>query len=211
MSRDDCCEDRRCDCFHFRQNWTPGSIYKPGEAVSHEGSSYVAIHLNQGDAPPSPNWVTLAARGPQGSAGPAGPPGAMGPPGIAGVSDLYVFKSVREDNINVGVGGQDIARLRIPAGAYFVMASIKFANFDSDDQDWSFLMKLDGAGLASANGRATGAGDAGIQNGYVYLCAAVDSPTGGMLILHGSGYSIHVFPGSLQFMASKVGIIHPQS
>lgn len=217
MSRDDCCEDRRCDCLHFRQNWTQGSIYKPGEAVSYEGSSYAALHLNQNDPPPGPNWATIAARGPQGPGGPAGPPGAMGPPGLAGASDLYVFQAGRPADVNLGSDGQDIATLRVPAGSYLVMAAIRFTNMDTDDQNWSFVIRLDGAGLASASGRAQGEGGGGLliagdaKDGHATLFATATTPNGGTLLLRGNGYSIHVNLGGVQLIAAKVGVIHPQS
>lgn len=55
------CEDQGCDCcIRFRDGWSAGSIYRPGNAVPYNGSSYVAIHWNQNDPPASCNWATMA-------------------------------------------------------------------------------------------------------------------------------------------------------
>lgn len=75
----------------WRGDWADG-YYAPGEAVSYDGSSYVAT---ENISPPSvqtpdvdPRWELVAARGdpggPMGPQGPVGPEGPVGPPGADG-------------------------------------------------------------------------------------------------------------------------------
>ncbi len=63
MSRDDCgeCSDKQCGRIRFRETWSEGGIYRPGDPIPLNGSRYVAIYPNQNDPPPSPNWALLAA------------------------------------------------------------------------------------------------------------------------------------------------------
>ena len=92
MSREErceCCGNEHGCCLRFREGWTPASIYRPGDAVPLAGSSYIAIHPNQNDKPPSPNWALIAAKG---DAGPPGPPDRPAPPVTMGrpVSPAYL-------------------------------------------------------------------------------------------------------------------------
>lgn len=77
----------------WRGEWASGSSYQVRDAVLYQGSSYIALFANQGSAPPSSNWMLLAAKGEKGDAGttgatgpagPQGPSGATGPTGPAG-------------------------------------------------------------------------------------------------------------------------------
>ena len=91
--------------------WSAASSYSPGDAVSHAGSSYVALQGNfnvgssdvpssrsfqvgsQGSvqsepSPTSPDWSLLAQTGNIGPAGAQGPPGNAGPQGAIGLTGL---------------------------------------------------------------------------------------------------------------------------
>lgn len=73
----------------WRGNWTSAATYNANDAVSYNGSSYVAL-ANNINKPPDANptlWQMIAqqgAPGVQGATGPAGPQGAQGVPGPTG-------------------------------------------------------------------------------------------------------------------------------
>ena len=62
-------------CFNWRGAWSSATTYFVGDAVVHNGSSYLAIADNSNSQPPSANWDTLAAKGDTGATGPAGAEG----------------------------------------------------------------------------------------------------------------------------------------
>ena len=71
----------------WRGVWSSAVVYAPSDAVSSDGSSYVAILPNTNVAPPSVDWLLLAAKGDagaQGAQGPMGPQGDLGPLGPQG-------------------------------------------------------------------------------------------------------------------------------
>jgi hypothetical protein len=220
MTRDELpkCEEHKCECLRFREAWTSGSIYRPGDAVPCKGSSYVAIHWNQNDPPPSANWATVASRGADGPAGPVGPtgmPGPTGPAGTSGATDLYAYTAPQDaTDINLGSGGQVIATLQVPAGTYLIMGSVGFVNQDTDDQSWGMQVLLDGNVVASASGRATGTGGGGFFitgdriSGSTSFLGSGTAAAADAITLRGSGYSIHVDPSNIVFLALKVGAIH---
>ncbi|MDE3106154.1 MAG: collagen-like protein [Acidobacteriota bacterium] len=78
----------------FQGVWQAGPVYSVGDAVSSNGSSYIALSINTGLLPAvNPQaWALLAqagATGPTGAAGavgPQGPPGVAGPQGLAGAT-----------------------------------------------------------------------------------------------------------------------------
>ena len=55
----------------WRGPWAAETVYAANDAVSHNGSAYVAVSENTGSEPPSANWNTLAEKGDQGEVGPA--------------------------------------------------------------------------------------------------------------------------------------------
>ena len=221
------CEEMRGHCrLHFRESWNSGSIYRPGDAVPYDGSSYVAIHWNQNDPPPSSNWANIAAKGDagqggaQGPVGPPGPVGPQGPAGISGASDLYAFAPSGEpQDINVGTDGQDVAQLALPPGSYLAMATVGLINFDSDQQGFEIRLFKDSEVIATYFGTAWGGGstlgvpDPDFASLVIPILAAFTvEDSGATLILRVNGYSIHVrVPGTVQLMAIKVGTIHPVS
>jgi collagen triple helix repeat protein len=73
----------------WRGLWNPATIYLPDEAVSRDGSAYVAL-TGSAAVDPSSNpatWSLLAAKGDaNGIVGPTGPQGPQGPAGSAGAT-----------------------------------------------------------------------------------------------------------------------------
>lgn len=69
---------------NWRGAWSAAETYLVDDAVSHEGSSYVAIAENTNSEPPSAEWELLAEGGDDGAIGPAGPVGPQGPAGAVG-------------------------------------------------------------------------------------------------------------------------------
>ena len=68
----------------WRGEWASGTFYQLRDAVAYQGASYIAIFSSQGSAPPSSNWMVLAAAGAKGEQGATGATGATGPQGPAG-------------------------------------------------------------------------------------------------------------------------------
>lgn len=208
------CEERGCECrIHFREAWTPGSIYRPGDAVPYNGSSYVAIHWNQNDPPPSGNWATIASKGDTGPAGPAGPQGsqgAQGPAGASGTSDVYVFNTQQFGDFSTD--GTDLAQVAIPAGSYVVMGTIGLMVNDSDDQTWTLELRSGDTVISTFSARARGAGGGGIavtgdgnpENASILAVYSTASET--TLALRGYAYKTSC--QSLTLVAMKVGTIH---
>lgn len=114
----------------------------------------------------------------------------------------------------MGSGGQDIATLRVPAGSYLIMASVGFANQDTDDQNWGMEIQMNGTAISQASGRAAGTGGGGVLitgdviSATTSLVASGIAATDSTITLHGSGYSIHVWPFNIVLVALKVGAIH---
>lgn len=197
------CEDRGCDCcLHFREEWTPGSIYRPGEAVPYDGSSYVAIHWNQNDPPPSGNWAQISSKGDAGPAGAPGAPGAtgpagpQGPPGDSTGSAIYTNSRLTDsDGVGFVPEGVDITTLSVDQGCYVVMATVLMQNVDGDDQNWTIELRQADTVLCTARGRASsGQFDSGV------VIAPFSNNADGFvrLTLRGYGYNIVVSPTLLQ-------------
>lgn len=210
------CEEQGCECcFRFREGWSAGSIYRPGDAVPYNGSSYVALHWNQNDPPPSCNWATIASKGdtgPAGPVGPAGPQGAAGPAGASGVSDVYAFATA-QPQVAFQTGGADIASLAIPAGSYVITGTVGLTDWDSDDQTWTLELRSGGTVIATFTGRAhgTGASSAPDTGGDPYpenatVLATYSAAADTTLTLR--GYAFNTVPTSITIVAMKVGTIH---
>jgi len=86
--------------FLWRGAWSATETYQPGEAVSYNGVSYIALVENLNSEPPSVNWDVLSARGatgatgatgaqgPTGATGAKGDTGSQGPQGIQGIQGV---------------------------------------------------------------------------------------------------------------------------
>jgi hypothetical protein len=69
----------------WRGAWSTTLAYRVNDAVSFQGTSYIARLANTGVTPTNTtNWAVLAAKGAAGATGPAGPAGLAGPAGPAG-------------------------------------------------------------------------------------------------------------------------------
>ena len=68
----------------WRGEWDAVTAYQATDAVSYEGSAYIAVTANEAEAPGTgSSWNLLAARGEQ------GPPGAGGSGGGGGLPEIY--------------------------------------------------------------------------------------------------------------------------
>jgi hypothetical protein len=76
----------------FRNAWISSTIYAIGDAVSENGSSYIALFVNQGIDPAidvansGGTWAVLALKGADGVTGAAGPAGPIGATGLTGAT-----------------------------------------------------------------------------------------------------------------------------
>lgn len=68
----------------WRGAWSSSTAYVVDDAVSSNGSSYIAVANNTNSQPPSANWNVLASKGDTGATGPAGAQGATGATGAQG-------------------------------------------------------------------------------------------------------------------------------
>jgi hypothetical protein len=93
------------------------------------------------------------------------------------------------------------------------MGSVGFVNRDTDDQNWALEARLDGNVIAKASGRATGTGGGGFWitgdqiSGSTSFLGSGTAMAANTITLHGTGYSIHVSPSNIVFLALKVGTI----
>ena len=79
--------------FVWRGPWAAETVYAVNDAVSHNGSAYVAVAESTGSEPPSENWNTLAEKGDQGESGTQGEPGpAYVPDPSALANGAYVLQ-----------------------------------------------------------------------------------------------------------------------
>jgi len=79
--------------FVWRGPWAAETAYAMNDAVSHNGSAYVAVAESTGSEPPSENWNTLAEKGDQGESGPQGEAGpAYVPDPSALANGAYVLQ-----------------------------------------------------------------------------------------------------------------------
>jgi hypothetical protein len=153
------CEDKKNHCcIRFREAWSPGSIYCPGDAVPYQGSSYVAIHPNQNDAPPSGNWALIAGKG---DAGPGGAAGAPGVAGSSGSADVYVLSAMFDQTTT------DLLPI-LPAGNYVLIGTVSVANEDGDAQDYMLAVNFGSAKLVTYLGRSNGINES--VNGDIVMC-----------------------------------------
>lgn len=72
----------------FKGAWSSTANYAVNDAVSHNGSSWIAktAHVNTAPAESNANWDLLSRKGDPGAAGPPGPQGSRGPRGETGLT-----------------------------------------------------------------------------------------------------------------------------
>ena len=123
----------------WRGNWTSAATYNANDAVSYNGSSYVAL-ANNINKPPDANptlWELIAQKGDQGVQGPQGATGATGPTGPAstvpgpqgptGPTGPPGPTAVSGDAGNTAMLGSD-SRLYVPATALATTTKIGSIN-----------------------------------------------------------------------------------
>jgi len=69
------------------------------------------------------------AAGPQGPQGVAGPAGGTGPAGPAGVTNIYTVSQAA--GVNIDINGEAVASLSLPAGQYWVMATVNISSHNT--------------------------------------------------------------------------------
>ena len=206
----DCGDRKEHCCIRFREAWSAGSIYRPGDAVPYQSSSYVAVYPNQNDSPPSSNWALIAGKGDAGSAGPPGATGPQGPAGISGATEVYESPRTGDSSdTNVGTQGTTVAQISLPAGSYVVMGNVRLSNDDSDQQDYSLTVKINAADIVAIGGRITALGDDIGNSVIVPILTTLTTNTDTTLTIFVSGFSIHLeTPKDIRLIAIKVGAIH---
>ncbi len=155
----------------FKGPWSVGQSYTLGDAVSYNGSSYIALVANvshQPDTNPG-HWSLLAqaglagstgatgAQGPQGTAGVTGPQGATGPAGATGAAGLTfqgAYNPSTNYSLNEGVSYQGSSYLSLQAG--------NRGNSPGGSSGWwTLLAQVGSIGAAGPAGPAGAAGAAG--------------------------------------------------
>ena len=77
--------------FNFRNAFDPSASYAVDDVATYNGSTYIAIAVNQGPNNPTPDlnsaaWSLMALEGAVGPAGTTGPQGLQGPAGLSGAA-----------------------------------------------------------------------------------------------------------------------------
>ena len=105
----------------WQGEWAAGTAYVVDDAVSYQGSSYVAIAASTGEAPGSgTSWDLLAQKGdtgeqgPQGIQGEQGEPGPQGPAGTFSGMSSYFGAQVAVASQSVGTGRAECPAGKIP-------------------------------------------------------------------------------------------------
>lgn len=68
----------------WKGEWADSAAYVPGDVISFNGSTFVAIRASTNSQPPALDWELLAQKGAVGAAGPQGRDGPAGPTGLKG-------------------------------------------------------------------------------------------------------------------------------
>ena len=81
----------------WRGSWDGATLYHIGDAITFNGSAYIATAANELDKPPGMAWQSFAAQGGAGSPGVGltGPPGLAGVPGPVGLEGPHGFSGVQ--------------------------------------------------------------------------------------------------------------------
>lgn len=150
----------------FRGAWAVGQSYALGDAVSYNGSSYIALVVNishQPDTNPG-QWALLAqagavgttgttgVQGPQGFVGATGPQGATGPAGATGAAGLTfqgAYNPATNYVLNDGVSYQGSSYISVEAG--------NRGNSPGSSSGWWSLLAQVGAGGAAGSAGPAGA------------------------------------------------------
>ena len=168
----------------FLGPWSATTVYVTGDAVSYNGSSYIAYEAVTGNAPGvSPSWQLLAQKGDtgatglqgaQGSQGPQGNPGATGATGPQGVPGLQ-WKGAWNGTTGYVTGDA----VSYGGSAYVSTSDVNVAVTPGSSSLWSLVAAAGATGPQGANGTNGTNGAAGaaatIQIGSVTTGAAGSS------------------------------------
>ena len=126
--------------------------YQPGEYVSYQGGSYVALVVTTGNIPVSGStWQVIAIPGQDGAPGApgaTGPQGETGPPG-AGINPRGEYNNTETYNIGDSVSYE---------GSSFVAIAITINNLPTNSSFWQLLAQ---AGVDGINGGPGPQGETG--------------------------------------------------
>jgi len=116
---------------NWRGAFSCAATYAQGDAVSFQGSSYIASAAVGGcTQPPAAPWNVLASKGdqgPKGVTGATGPTGPAGPQGPAGGPAGFFASVVGPTTIASGTPTR-LADLTVPSGSYLVTESFNAVN-----------------------------------------------------------------------------------
>jgi hypothetical protein len=105
--------------FHWKGEWSALTAYTERDAVSHQGSSYIANTPPQlGEEPgTATSWELMAEKGDQGAPGEQGIQGEQGPPGTAGQNATTVYGTGGISSPNFGTAMPGLSQtVTVPAG-----------------------------------------------------------------------------------------------
>lgn len=106
----------------WRGPWQSLVSYGINDAVSNIGDSFIAIHNNLNDPPPSLNWQLVAQSGATGPTGPTGPPGIQGAPGPSGSGgSSFVWRGAWSFSLAYAI--QDVVEYLSDGNTYIAVAN----------------------------------------------------------------------------------------
>jgi hypothetical protein len=211
----------------WQGEWASGTNYALRDAVVYHGSSYLALFANSGSAPPSGNWLLLAAAGAKGdtgstgAAGPIGPPGPagnvgpggpVGPPGPAGpagaASATSAFIARQNSEVDYGTSPTNVVTLNLPVGVYAVFAKVEVTNNDGSPQTETCSLSTGESGQVRLDGQDTN-GTGITEDSYSQIMALQDLltlSTAGSVSMTCNGFSGIATGGKIT--AIQVSAIH---
>jgi hypothetical protein len=194
----------------WQGEWSSGTSYLVHDAVVYQGASYLSLFTNSGSAPPSGNWLLLAAAGVKGNtgstgapgsigstgptggvgpSGPSGPQGPAGPQGAAGASSAYIARQSSE--VDFGTSATNVVTLNLPVGLYAVFAKVEVTNNDGSPQTETCSLSTGESGQVRLDGQ-DGNGLGITEDSYSQMMALQDLltvSTAGSVSLSCNGFS----------------------
>ncbi len=145
----------------FRGLWSGTANYSTGDAVSYNGSAYIATAAVNGNPPGiSPAWSLLARQGDTGATGtqgPQGPAGATGATGVTGPQGLQGPAGLRwRGTYDSGTGYPTGDAVAYNGASYVSVTDVNAGVVPGSGPQWALLAAAGAAGTNGVNG-ATGA------------------------------------------------------